>query len=77
MDLQHFVVMKLGPVQIIAWNEDKGSEDLFKAAAMARAENEATGRKHQQRKYHNPSIMVTTIMLALRKGTVLLATGCK
>jgi integrase len=41
-------------VEIIAWNakEEGGSEGLFKAAAMARARNEARENEHQQR-YHN------------------------
>jgi hypothetical protein len=36
-------------VEIITWNEDKeGSEALFKAAAIARAENQKREREHQQ-----------------------------
>jgi hypothetical protein len=41
------------PVEIITWNADKGSEDLFKAAAMARAVNEAREKEHQQRHHNN------------------------
>jgi integrase/recombinase XerD len=39
------------PLQIIAWNEESGSEGLFKAAAIARAKNEAREKEHQRR-YH-------------------------
>jgi hypothetical protein len=35
-------------VEIIAWNaKEEGSEGLFKAAAMARARNEAREKEHQ------------------------------
>ncbi len=37
-------------VEIITWNADKeGSEGLFKAAAIARDENQKREREHQQR----------------------------
>jgi integrase len=42
-------------VEIITWNPDKeGSEALFNAAAIARAENQKREREHQQRR-HNPN----------------------
>jgi integrase len=43
--------IKSPPVKIIAWNVNEGSEGLLKAAAIARAENEAREKKHQQ-KHH-------------------------
>jgi hypothetical protein len=36
------------PLQIIACNEESGSEGLFKAAAIARARNEAREKEHQE-----------------------------
>jgi hypothetical protein len=41
-------------VEIITWRADEGSEGLFKAAEIARAENQKRERKYQQR-HHNPS----------------------
>jgi len=38
-------------VKIIAWRSDEGQEGLFEAAAIARAENEAREKEHQQ-KHH-------------------------
>jgi hypothetical protein len=43
--------IKSPQVKIIAWNVNEGSEGLLKAAAIARAENEAREKKHQQ-KHH-------------------------
>ena len=43
--------IKPPPVKIIAWNVNEGSEGLLKAAAIARAENEAREKEHQQ-KHH-------------------------
>jgi hypothetical protein len=39
-------------VELITWNTDKGSEGLLKAAEIARAENQAREKEHQQR-HHN------------------------
>jgi hypothetical protein len=36
-------------VEIITWNATDGSEALFKAAEIARAENRKREREHQQR----------------------------
>jgi hypothetical protein len=35
-------------VKIIAWNADKGSESLSKAAELARAENQKREREHSK-----------------------------
>ena len=43
--------IKSPEVKIIAWRSDEGQESLFEAAAIARAENEAREKKHQQ-KHH-------------------------
>jgi hypothetical protein len=41
-------------VEIITWNTDKeGSEVLFKAAEIARAENQKREREQQQRHHHD------------------------
>ena len=47
------------PLQIRAWNEESGSEGLFKAAAIARARNEAGEKKHQEwhDKLHADTVM--------------------
>jgi hypothetical protein len=51
---EHLKGMKRrGSVQIIAWNEESGSEGLFKAAAIARARNEAREKEHQRRYHHH------------------------
>lgn len=42
-------------VEIITWNSNKeGSEGLFKAAEIARAENQKREKEHQE-KHHNPN----------------------
>jgi len=41
-------------VKIIAWNSDEGPEGLFKAAEIARAENQKRERDHQNR-HRNPN----------------------
>jgi Asp-tRNA(Asn)/Glu-tRNA(Gln) amidotransferase C subunit len=41
--------VKSPPVEIITWNAKEGSEGLFKAAAIARAENQKREMEHQQR----------------------------
>jgi hypothetical protein len=38
-------------VEIITWNADKGSEGLFEAAEIARAENQKREIEHQQRQH--------------------------
>jgi integrase len=43
--------IKSPEVKIIAWRSDEGQEGLFEAAAIARAENEAREKEHQQ-KHH-------------------------
>jgi transcription initiation factor TFIIIB Brf1 subunit/transcription initiation factor TFIIB len=43
--------IKSPQVKIIAWRSDEGQEDLFEAAAVARAENEAREKEHRQ-KHH-------------------------
>ena len=43
--------IKSPEVKIIAWRSDEGQEGLFKAAAIARAENEFREKEHQQ-KHH-------------------------
>jgi integrase len=40
-------------VEIISWNAKEGSEGLFKAAAIARAENQKREREHQQQRHHD------------------------
>jgi hypothetical protein len=37
------------PVEIITYKAEEGSEGLFKAAAIARAENEKKEKEHQRR----------------------------
>jgi hypothetical protein len=41
--------VKSQQVEIITWNAKEGSEGLFKAAALARAENEKREKEHQRR----------------------------
>jgi hypothetical protein len=43
--------IKSPQVKIIAWRSDEGHKGLLEAAAVARAENEAREKKHQQ-KHH-------------------------
>jgi hypothetical protein len=43
--------IKSPQVKTIAWRPDEGQESLLEAAAIARAENEAREKEHQQ-KHH-------------------------
>jgi hypothetical protein len=43
--------IKSPEMKIIAWRSDEGQEGLFEAAAIARAENEAREKKHNE-KHH-------------------------